>query len=256
MNVTVNGALGRMGREVIVQVLEAEGLDIVSLWESPSHPGVGNVEPLTGLSVLPQWEGPIGTVIIDFSVREGLASLLAGAGDNVFALVSGTTGLTEDDGKALATLSERAPVFHAANMSVGIHILRNLAARAAQMTRGKWDMEIVEMHHNRKEDAPSGTALALAETLAGAVDVELTQVAGRDGLIGPRKRGELGVLALRGGDVVGEHDVIFAGPGEVLRLRHQALARAVFAAGACAAAEWVVGQPPGLYSMNDLIPVE
>lgn len=252
MNVTINGALGRMGKEVIRQALETEGLEIVSLWESARHPGVGTVEPLTGLAVLPQWDGPVGTVVIDFSVREGLSALLEGAGDRVFALVSGTTGLTDEDTEALGALALRAPVFHAANMSVGVHILRTLAAEAARMTGGKWDMEIVEMHHNRKADAPSGTALALAETLEEAVDTELTRVAGRDGLIGPRKRGELGMLALRGGDVVGEHEVLFAGPGEVLRLKHQALSRAVFAAGACTAARWVYRQPPGLYSMNDL----
>ena len=241
-----------MGGELIAQALEFEALEIVSLWESPEHPGLGAVEPSTGLTVLPQWDGPVGTVVIDFSVREGLAALLAGAAERTFALVSGTTGLTDDDREALGRLGQRAPVFHAANMSVGIHILRTLAAQAARMTGGRWDMEIVEMHHNRKADAPSGTALALAETLEEAVDLGLDRVSGREGLIGPRKRGELGVLALRGGDVVGEHEVLLAGPGEVLRLKHQALSRAVFAAGACAAAVWVARQPPGLYSMNDM----
>jgi 4-hydroxy-tetrahydrodipicolinate reductase len=143
-------------------------------------------------------------------------------------------------------------VFYAANLSQGIYALRMLARRAAELLDSEWDVELVEMHHNRKADAPSGTAAALIETVQEAWPIPLEPVYGRAGLPGPRGEHEMGVFALRGGTVVGEHELIFAGPEETLRLSHQAGSRMLFARGALRACRFVAQQPPGLYGMDDL----
>ena len=252
LTLTIVGAAGRMGRKLLELIAEYPDLTVVSLWESNGHRLLGQVEPSTGLVYAGNWSGITGDVVIDFTNRDGLLALLGDAPEAGYALVSGSTGLSEADLQRLADLSVKVPVFHASNMSIGLHVLHQLVREAVTQVGPDWDVELVEMHHRRKVDAPSGTALSLAQTASAAAG-GLQQVHGRSGEVGSRKPAELGVLALRGGDVVGEHELILAGPGEILRLKHSALSRTVFAAGALEAARWVSRQQPGLYSMSHMM---
>ena len=254
LTLTVNGACGRMGRALMELALAAPGLSLASLWDrAGASDGVFDARP--GLpAVTEQWVSKSGDVVVDFSRTEGLRSLLKNwPDDNNSALVSGTTGLDDELLELLGRRAERSPVFYAANMSQGVHALRMLARRAAELLDSEWDVELVEMHHNRKADAPSGTATALIETVQEAWPTPLRPRYGREGICGPRGEGEMGVFALRGGSVVGEHELIFAGPEETLRISHQAGSRMLFARGAMRACRWIASQPPGLYGMEDLV---
>jgi 4-hydroxy-tetrahydrodipicolinate reductase len=252
--VTLNGACGRMGRELVARLRDARTLQLHALWERSDHPDQGRDALATGIAVSAPWCGDPGDVIIDFTDPDGVDRLLDGwPAEGGPALVVGTTGLGPGLRKRLDGLGARVPVFYAANMSLGIHVLRKLARRAAELLDGDWDVELVEMHHSRKADAPSGTAVALVETLQDSWPEPLTPVYGRSGLCGPRKRGEMGVFAVRGGGVVGEHELIFAGAEEALRISHRAQNRGVFATGALKAAEWLVQQAPGSYGMDHLV---
>jgi 4-hydroxy-tetrahydrodipicolinate reductase len=253
ITLTINGACGRMGRELVALAASDPELRLVSLWEGDSHPQVGTVDAATGLPVSRQWSGVAGSVIVDFSTPGATATLLDGFGGSAAALVSGTTGLGAMELERLKALSSRVPVLHSANMSLGVAVMHRLLRAVAQVVSPDWDVEMMEMHHRRKADAPSGTALALARTLSAAWKGGLTVRCGREGAVGARPSGEVGVLALRGGDVVGEHEVIFAGPGEVLRVRHDALSRTVFAAGALRAARYLARARPGFYTMDDVL---
>ena len=254
MRLALNGACGRMGVEVVNLAAGDDGIDLVALWERARHSQLGQDPFSLGLPVRRTGEGQSVDVVVDFSSESGLLEMLATLPEDGTALVSGTTGLTEDAMEQLAHLATRAPVFHAANMSTGIHVLHQLAGLAATLVGGDWDVELVEMHHNRKVDAPSGTAISLARTVRSAWPMNLQPVYGRWGVGGPRKSGEMGILALRAGDVVGEHELIFGGPAETLRLKHRAVSRSVFAVGAIRAARWIVKQEPGLYSMEHMLP--
>jgi 4-hydroxy-tetrahydrodipicolinate reductase len=169
--------------------------------------------------------------------------------------VIGTTGLDERAEAAIDALAARAPVVVAPNMSPGVTLFFHLAARAAELLGPDYDAEIVEMHHRRKVDAPSGTAVRLGEVVARAkgFDPERAVVHGRSGQVGARPREEVGVMTLRGGDVIGDHTLVLAGEGERLELTHRASSRDIFARGAVRAARWVVGQPPGRYDMADVM---
>ena len=193
-------------------------------------------------------------VIIDFTLPQGTEALLEKLLISPKPLVSGTTGLNDHQINLLKELSQRAPVLYATNMSLGIAILKRLVAIASEKLRD-FDIEIVEMHHRYKKDAPSGTALTLAEFAAKARGLELdkVRVSGRDGNIGERKKDEIGVFALRGGDIVGRHTVGFYNDGEYLELNHTATSRDTFAKGAIKAAKWVVAQEPGLYTIDDCL---
>ncbi len=193
-------------------------------------------------------------VIIDFTLPEGTQALLEKLLDKPRALVSGTTGLSEHQINLMRELSQKAPVLYATNMSLGIAILKRLVAIASEKLRD-FDIEIVEMHHRHKKDAPSGTALTLAEFAAKARGLELdkVRVSGRDGNIGERTKDEIGVFALRGGDIVGRHTVGFYNDGEYLELNHTATSRDTFAKGAIRAAKWVATQEPGLYTIDDCL---
>jgi len=254
MKVTVNGACGRMGLELVAAMSGFPDMELACLWERAGHPGIGSVPGTATIPVTAQWAGAPGDVIVDFSTPEGLEGVLAGlSAPDLPALVTGTTGLPASTLKLLEEASRLVPILRSANMSVGIQLLHLLCAQAAKAAGDEWDVEIVEMHHSRKVDAPSGTAAALADTLMKAWPVPLEPLYGRSGACGPRGKKEIGVHAVRGGDVVGEHEVIFAGPGEVLRLQHTALSRSVFAAGALRAARWLSGRAPGMYGMEDVV---
>jgi 4-hydroxy-tetrahydrodipicolinate reductase len=237
MRVGVLGASGRMGRLVVEQVQAAEDVELVAR--------VGRAELR---------EGCFGDaeVVVDFSSPEALARALPWVGAR--ALVSGTTGLSADQKAALDAQAGRGPVLWAANFSLGIAILQELVRRAAAALPDA-DVEIVETHHRRKKDAPSGTALALAEAVERARG-PLPRVHGREGAVGERPRAEIGLHAVRGGDVVGDHEVWLLAEGERIGLVHRASSRATFAAGAVRAARFVTGRPPGRYSLHQVLGLE
>ena len=196
-----------------------------------------------------------GEVLVDFSAPQALAASLARAVVEGTPLLIGTTGLDESADAEIAEAARRIAVLRAANTSLGVALMNDLVERAARVLGEAWDIEIVEMHHRMKADAPSGTALALGEAAARGRGVSLGDHAerGRDGTGLVRSAGAIGFASLRGGTVAGDHDVIFAGPEERLILSHRAESRAVFAKGAIAAARYLKGKPAGLYSMRDVI---
>jgi 4-hydroxy-tetrahydrodipicolinate reductase len=263
IRVGIAGAGGRMGAALIRGVSATAGCRLVAACERSGHPAVGrDVGDLAGL-------GPLGVavsdsaegifrsaeVVIDFTAPEATAAHAGFATRHGVALVVGTTGLSAAHEAALDEASRKIAMVRAANFSIGVNLLLLLSERVGATLGPDYDVEIVEMHHRHKKDAPSGTALALGAAVAAGRKVPLDEVAvrGRDGITGERKPGSIGFAALRGGDVVGDHTVIFAAEGERLELTHKASHRRVFAAGAVRAAAWVKGRPPGLYSMRDVI---
>lgn len=247
MKVWIVGIAGHMGQAVL-QLCRESGVEVVG--------GIDRA-PIAdaGVKVYASFdEAPVsGDAIIDFSRPETLASTLRYATENRIPAVIATTGFTPEQ---LAQIDEAArvtPIFRSANMSVGIALIRQLARKAAQVLGDGFDVEIVEAHHNRKADAPSGTALMLYDAVKDAFDEEPPMVCGRSGSSCKRQKGEIGVHSLRGGTVTGEHEVCFFGPMERVRICHSAENRAVFAAGAVKAAAFLMGREPGLYTMDDLV---
>jgi 4-hydroxy-tetrahydrodipicolinate reductase len=196
-----------------------------------------------------------GDVVVDFTSHESTLAFARHCAGRHKAMVIGTTGHAEAERKELAALSAQIPMVWSANFSTGVNALFWLTRKAAEILGPGFDLEIVEMHHRLKKDAPSGTAAALAQILADARHQPLDEAArhGRHGLVGQRTATEIGIHSLRGGDVVGDHTVIFAAPGERVELTHKASNRDTFAVGALRAAQWVVGQKPGLYDMQDVL---
>ncbi|HYI43602.1 MAG TPA: 4-hydroxy-tetrahydrodipicolinate reductase [Sphingomicrobium sp.] len=194
-----------------------------------------------------------GDVLVDFSAPAALESSLQRARSTGIPILIGTTGLGEDADSRIADAAREVAVLRAANTSLGVAILSDLVERAARVLASDWDIEILEMHHRDKADAPSGTALALGEAAARGRGTGLRAERGRDGTGLKREQGSIGFASLRGGTVPGEHDVIFAGPDERLILSHRADSRMIFARGALAAARFLAGQTAGLYSMRDVI---
>jgi 4-hydroxy-tetrahydrodipicolinate reductase len=264
MRVGVIGAAGRMGRAVLGVIAESDGLEIAGGCEAPGHVAVGqdlgvlaDAEP-SGMVLGDDAEAVVAAAdaLIEFSSPSATlahAELAAAAGK---AHVIGTTGFASDDRRALLRLAERTPIVLAANMSLGVNLLLGLAEQVARaLDPDQFDAEIVEIHHRHKVDAPSGTALALGEAIARGRGVDLGEVAdrGRDGMTGARTTGTIGFAALRGGDAVGDHTVVFAGSGERIELTHRASDRRIYARGAVQAARWAVGRPPGFYEMADVL---
>jgi 4-hydroxy-tetrahydrodipicolinate reductase len=192
-------------------------------------------------------------VIIDFSHVNSFASVLSLSESRSKPIVMCTTGLSEDNKKQLHLLSDKVAVFHSANMSLGISVLINLVKKAAEILYPDFDVELVESHHNRKIDAPSGTALMIAEAINSAVSDDLEYVYDRHNDRHPREKSTIGIHSIRGGNIVGDHSVIFAGPEENIVISHSALTRDVFARGAVKAAQFISKLSPGLYNMNDLV---
>lgn len=266
MRVGVAGCAGRMGRMLMQTVLETAGASLVGGIERSGHVAVGgDLGALAGLAPTgirvgddPSVLFADADVVIDFSSPAAVFANASNAGEHGTALVVGTTGLGPEHREALTEAAVRAPVVVAANMSVGVNVLLGLTRRAAAILGPDYDIEIVEMHHRHKVDAPSGSALALGQAAADGrgVDLEEAAIRARDGHTGARLKGTIGFATLRGGDVVGEHTVIFAGDGERLEFTHRASSRAVFAKGAVRAALWCAVRPPGLYSMRDVLGLE
>lgn len=263
MRLIVAGAGGRMGRTLVKAIAETKGLALVGAAEGAGSPFLGQDSgvlaglPPNGVPVVNDMKQLTTAAdgILDFTVPEatlGFAALAAQAG---IVHVVGTTGLTPADDAAIAAAAERAIVVKSGNMSLGVNLLAALVRRVAATLDESFDIEIVEMHHNRKIDAPSGTALLLGEAAAAGrgVDLATHSARGRDGITGARQAGDIGFVSLRGGTVAGEHSVIFAGPAERIELAHKAEDRMIFARGALKAALWAHGRKPGLYSMADVL---
>jgi 4-hydroxy-tetrahydrodipicolinate reductase len=262
MKVAVMGVAGRMGQE-LVRAAHAAGCTIVGAVEREGSPAIGadvgtiaGIKPLgltvtaDALDVISRCEG-----ILDFTSPKATVEFAALAANARAVHVIGTTGLTASDDAHIAAAARHAPIIKAGNMSLGVNLLVALTRRVAEALDEDFDIEIVEMHHRDKVDAPSGTALMLGAAAAEgrAVGLEQHSVKVRDGVTGPRRRGDIGFATLRGGSVVGEHKVIFAGAGERIELAHVAGDRSVFARGAVKALQWGQGKAPGLYSMTDVL---
>jgi len=253
----VHGATGRMGRNIVRALADAEGLVLVGAVDRQALAvdagTLAGVHAL-GVNITDQLSAMRGDVVIDFSRSEATEALAKQAQEMGFALVVGTTGL---EPSALAALDEAArvvPVIIAPNTSVGVTVLAHLAQLATKLLGAGFDAEIVEMHHNQKADAPSGTALRIADAVLAAKGLDRSALrTGRDGKPGPRTKNEVGVLAMRGGDVIGDHTLVLAGEGERIELTHKATDRALFAKGALRAARWIANRPPGRYEMRDVL---
>lgn len=264
IKVAIAGAAGRMGLANVKAITLAPQLQIISALDREGSPSLGKdignlagLEPL-GVLVTSDTQAAIETadVIIDFTTPETTISLAHVAAGKKIAHVIGTTGCTEDDEKALhAAANAGAIIVKSGNMSLGVNILASLVKRAAAALGEDFDAEVLEMHHNRKVDAPSGTALLLGEAVAEGRDINLAEnaVRSRDGITGPREPGTIGFATLRGGNVVGDHSVMFIGPNERIEISHHAQDRALFANGAVRAAIWAAKQKPGYYSMTDVL---
>lgn len=259
----VIGCAGRMGRMLIREIAGTEGCALAGGVVKPGGAELGQdlgVLGTLGRLELAASDDPEqllrgSDVAIEFTAPAATAAHAALAARLGTPLVIGTTGLEEGEAAALREAALSVPIVWAANTSLGVNLLLGLVEQVAQRLAAEWDIEILEMHHRQKIDAPSGTALALGRAAAAARGVALDAVAerGRDGIIGPRRSGAIGFAALRGGDNIGEHHVIFAGTGEQLSLSHRASNRGIYATGAVRAARWVVGRPPGLYGMKEVL---
>ncbi|WP_029894670.1 4-hydroxy-tetrahydrodipicolinate reductase [Desulfohalovibrio reitneri] len=253
--VIIHGAAGRMGQTLVNLALHDPGLALAGVVDRHT-----DSEKLTALDCpvageVGELSPPSGAVVVDFSAPEAtmhLAESLAGTG---LAAVVGTTGLSDEQSARLRTIARDVPIFWAPNMSVGVNVLLQVLPDLVRKLGEDYDLEITEIHHNKKADAPSGTAIKLADCLARARGWTVSEQGAfcRQGIIGPRPKKELGVMTVRGGDVVGDHTVYFLGPGERIEITHRAHSRETFAQGALRAAKWLSGKQPGqLYSMPDM----
>ncbi len=259
----VVGCGGRMGRMLVAEIAATEGCTVAGGSEAPGSGYVNqDIGELAGL-------GRIGVpisemvdklmrdsdVVLEFTSPQATVEHAALAAKLGKAMVIGTTGLSPEQGDAVREAARNIPIVWAPNMSLGINVLLSVVEEVARRLGPDWDIEIMEMHHRGKIDAPSGTALALGQAAAAGREVVLEQVEqrARDGITGPRRPGDIGFAALRGGDVTGDHHVVFAGAGERLELIHRATTRAIYAKGAVRAARWVVGRPPGLYGLKEVL---
>jgi 4-hydroxy-tetrahydrodipicolinate reductase len=263
IRVGIAGCAGRMGQMLLKMLSQAPGVLVVGGTERRGSPALGmdlgalaGTEPF-GITVGddPALLFDSADVVIDFTNPAATALHAGFAAKNGTAHVIGTTGLDNDQQAAVARAAQKAPIVMAANMSLGVNLLEQVIEQMARILDTDWDIEIVEMHHRHKVDAPSGTALILGEAAARGRGTTLRRVAkrGRDGQTGPRAKGEIGFAALRGGDVVGDHTVIFAVDGERVEVTHKASSREIFARGAVKAVLWAAGKTPGLYTMKDVL---
>ena len=263
MRIVIAGAAGRMGRMLIQAVDQTQGMRLAGALERPGSPALGQDASLqagcaasdvlitdNALEALLHADA-----IIDFTTPASTVALAALAAQARVVHVIGTTGLSADDIARIDAAARHAVVVRSGNMSLGVNLLAGLVKRAAATLGVDYDIEIVEMHHRMKVDAPSGTALLLGEAAAKGRDIDLASHSQRvrDGHTGARTTGDIGFATLRGGTVIGDHSVIFAGPGERLELAHKAEDRGLFARGAVRAALWGKGRKPGHYSMADVL---
>ncbi|WP_108860087.1 4-hydroxy-tetrahydrodipicolinate reductase [Ruegeria sp. Alg231-54] len=261
--IVITGASGRMGQMLIKTVTDSDQARLVGVVERTGHDWIGQDvgEAMGGQALgVTVTDDPLeafsqAQAVIDFTAPEATLEFASLAAQARCVHVIGTTGMSDEQIAALEPASRHAVVVRAGNMSLGVNLLVQLTKKVAAALDEDFDIEIIEGHHHHKVDAPSGTALMLGEAAAEGRGVNLADVAdrGRDGITGARKRGDIGFHAIRGGDIVGEHDVLFAAPGERIVLRHLATDRAIFARGALKAALWGQGKSPGQYDMVDVL---
>ena len=259
----ISGAAGRMGKELVRAVAGSPDFQLVQALEVGNHPGQGKDAGLVagiGALNLPimseqKFNPAFADVLIEFTFPEPTLRHLKTAARHKIPAVVGTTGFSGPQKAELAKLSKKMPVLVSPNMSVGVNLLFALSKKAAEVLGAGYDIEVIEAHHRQKQDAPSGTALRLAETLAEARGWDLDEVAcyHRQGKTGVRPERQIGIQTIRAGDIVGEHTVILATIGERIELTHRASSRQILAQGALRAAGWILGKPPGLYSMGDCL---
>jgi len=263
VNIIVSGAAGRMGTRIVALASANEEIKVAGALEYKESPKLGSdIGDVAGI-------GPIGVnvvsdlndikdkadVIIDFSEPNTSVALASAAADKGIAMVIGTTGLTVEQTAGIKSHTDKIPCVLAPNMSVGINMLIKVLGNVAQVLGDDYDVEVIEAHHRHKKDAPSGTAIRLAQVLANALDRDLEKdaVYTRKGIIGERTVKEIGMQTIRAGDIVGEHTVLFGGVGERIEITHKASSRDTFAGGAIKAALWVAGKEPGFYDMQNVL---
>ncbi|MBU3181472.1 4-hydroxy-tetrahydrodipicolinate reductase [Clostridium psychrophilum] len=242
----LNGCNGKMGKVISDMAKTSKTVEIVA--------GIDRTSPNLGY---PCYDDILKCkvdvdVILDFSRPDALDSLCTYSKEKNIPIVFCTTGYSADQLRKIDSLSKEIPVFHSANMSIGINVINNILKSISNMLYKDFDIEIIEKHHNQKVDAPSGTALLLANTIRDSIDSDTFLVKGRDGL-SKRQPNEIGIHSVRGGNIIGDHEVIFAGKGECIELKHTAISRDVFAIGSLKACEYIYGKDKGLYNMDDVI---
>jgi len=266
INVIVAGAAGRMGSRLVALIKESHTLTLAGAIEGKGHSALGEDAgetagcgkvgvPITN-DLSPLLER--GAVVIDFSAPEATLNHLRIVAQHRRAMVIGTTGLAGTELEELTSLARQVPCVFSPNMSVGVNLIYKVISEMAKTLGDEYDIEIIEAHHRLKKDAPSGTALKIAEVLAKAVNRDLNQVGvyARKGLTGERTKQEIGIQTIRAGDIVGDHTILFGGMGERIEVTHRASSRDTFARGALRAAQWIVKQPPGLYDMMDVLGIK
>ena len=263
MNVAIIGAAGRMGTRLIHAVCETHGLTLSGAVERDGHPqlgmdagliaGAGNL----GVPLTNDLDAAVAVadVLIDFTFPEVTLNNLTVCARHGKMLVSGSTGFTPEQKQQVEEFAKAIPVVLAPNMSVGVNACFKLLKEAAKILGDDFDVEVVELHHNKKKDSPSGTAVRMGEVVAESLGRDYNQVANyhREGMCGERTHAEIGMQTVRGGDIVGEHTVYFIGMGERIEISHRAMSRDMFARGAARACQWLQGQSPGLYDMQDVL---
>lgn len=246
--IIMNGCNGRMGQVITRLVADDNDCQIVAGFDindstQNTYPVFTNPDDFTGEA----------DVVIDFSHPSALTGVLSYCKKRKLPVILATTGYTEEQKAEFKAASNEIPVFFSANMSLGINLLIDLAKKATKLLEGNFDIEIVERHHNQKIDAPSGTALAIADAIDETLSYPAEYVYDRHSVRRKRKNTEIGIHSVRGGTIVGDHDVIFAGTDEVIELKHSAHSKEVFAVGAVKAAKFIATKPAGMYSMKDII---
>jgi len=263
VRVAIAGAGGKMGGRLVHLVQESGDLEVMGGLERPGNPAIGrDLGEVVGLGtlgvpLLDDLQALVGKIdlLFEFTAPEGSLTHLRVMAAHHKPMVLGTTGFSKTQLDEVRSLAQRMPLFMAPNMSLGINVMYQLLAEAARLLGEGFDIEIMEAHHRYKVDAPSGTAVRMAEILAQALgrDAEKVGVYGRKGIVGQRKDDEIGIMSLRAGDMAGDHTVIFGGVGERLEIIHRSQSRDSFGRGALRAARWIVQQPAGLYDMQDLL---
>ena len=259
----ITGAAGRMGKRLVALTQETDGMTLTGAIELKEHPllgkDAGEIAQIgkTGILLTDNLQTSLAhsDVVIDFTGPASCLANLEQVVNSSKAMVIGTTGFSVQELTRLKTLASTVPCVFSPNMSVGINVLVNTIGKIAQSLGEAYNIEVIEAHHNKKKDAPSGTALKLAEALAEGMEWDLQEVGvyARHGITGERNIREIGMQTIRAGDIVGDHTILFGGPGERIEITHRAHTRDTFARGALRAAEWVVQQPPGLYSMSHVL---
>ncbi len=263
LSMIVSGASGRMGSRIITLSRDFKDIKLIGALERKDHKhlgkdigeiigiGVTNVKITAGLKDIHEKAD----VLVDFSSPSATIECLKSISDKPMPVVIGTTGFSKDEIEYIRLYAQNTPCVFAPNMSVGVNLLLKVLSDIAKVTGDDYDVEIVETHHRLKKDAPSGTAMKMAQVIAAALNRNLddTAVYARHGLIGERRQKEIGIQTVRAGDIVGEHTVLFGGLGERIEITHKASSRDTFARGALKATAWVHKQTPGLYDMQDVL---